>query len=133
MKNIDKHFGKLSSFTAFLLILSLTKLEVTNNIVIDKVLLSALTILFFFLLYVFYKKSKLIFKILFLVLLFVTQNTCISRFIEIVKEQNIQSSLSERNAAMGLSWIIIVPTVLIFSIILGVTFDYLKNLKNSAL
>ncbi len=129
MKNIDKHFGKLSSLTVLLFVISLKKLEVINDIVIGKILLSIFTILFFFLLCFFYKKSILIFKILFIGLLFVMQNSFISQFIEMVKEQNIKSSLSERNAAIGLSWIVMIPILLIFSIILGIAFDYLKSLK----
>lgn len=130
MKKFDKHFGKIISLIIFLSILVLNNLQISNNnLNINNTSLLALVVLFFLLLYFFYDKLTLIFKILFLVLVYVIESSFISKFTQMIKEENINSSLNDKNAAISLSWIIIIPILFFLSVILGILFDYLKNLK----
>lgn len=138
MQIFDKHFGKIISIVLLIIILGLNSLglelsDLKPFLIFSEILFFILIIIFFILQYYFYSKSKIFFKIVFLCLLFSLQAIFISKFINLVEIQNIDSSISEKNAAISLSWIIVVPVLFVSYILLGVIFDYIKSRRNNVL
>ncbi len=138
MKTINKHFGKISSVVLLTTILFLNffglKLSYFKSfLAFNNILFFTIIIVFFISLYFFYYKSKIFFKITFICVLFCFQAIFISKFINLIEIQNINSSISEKKSAVSLSWVIILPILFILFIILGLIFDYIKSRRTNVL
>lgn len=133
---IKRHFGKVYSIALLTVILGLNFMGLNlstysffssfNNLIFLLILIT-----FFVLLLSFRNKMNLIFKIGFLFLLFGVQGLIISKFLKYVKDQNTNVSISEKNAAISLSWTILVPTLIIVFLALGVLFDHIRGKNKS--
>ena len=122
MKVINKHFGKIASLVLLttILFLNFFGLKLSNLkpfLAFNNILFFIIIVGFFILLYFLYSKSKIFFKITFLCVLFCLQAIFISKFINLVEIQNIDSSISEKKSAVSLGWIIIVPILFILFIL----------------
>ena len=132
MQVLNKHFGKATSILILstTLLLNLLGLNLSYNkffINFNVLLFVILIILFFILVYFFYNKFKNLFNITFLILLFSFQAFFISKFSNIIELQNKSLSVSEKNASMSLSWVILVPTLLILFLFFGIMYDVLRK------
>ncbi len=78
---------------------------------------------------VYFHKTRNNFLIIFFLILFMlfTQAIIITKSINFVEIQNIDSSMTDRNAAIGVSWILILPFVVIVMLLIGIFYDYLRN------
>lgn len=78
---------------------------------------------------VYFYKTRNNFLIIFFLILFMlfTQAIIITKSINFVEIQNIDSSMTDRNAAIGVSWILILPFVVIVMLLIGIFYDYLRN------
>ncbi len=138
MKTINKHFGKISSVVLLTTILFLNffglKLSYFKSfLAFNNILFFTIIIVFFISLYFFYYESKIFFKITFICVLFCLQAIFISKFINLIEIQNINSSISEKKSAVSLGWVIILPILFILFIILGLIFDYIKSRRTNVL
>ncbi len=140
MKFIIKHFGKTSTilFLGLMLIVNtfganLSDLEIYRNINIY--LGWGIVLLFYILLYSSSYRWIQAYRIGFIVLLYHVQALLVSKIIHYIEINNAESDMSmvDRNAAIGMSWIIIIPSVLIVFLLSGWGFDYMssKKQKNS--
>lgn len=134
MKIFDKHFGKLSSlilligiFISNSKVFNLSDLKAYINF--NSYLFISIGIMFFVAQYYLFEKYKIGFKIGLLVLLFNLQALFISKFLHLVELDNTSPDISllDKNAALGMSWIIIVPVLLILFFTLGIIFDYFRK------
>ncbi|PIE47957.1 MAG: hypothetical protein CSA40_01885 [Flavobacteriales bacterium] len=142
MKKFDKHFGKLgaiillmSIFISNALGLNLSNIKAYRNV--NNYVFILVCVLFYIIQFYYFYKNKMSFKLCFLLLLFNLQILIITKFLYMVEIDNTQPEISllDKNAAISMSWIILVPLLFILFFIMGSIFDYisLKNLKNNVL
>ncbi|PID68262.1 MAG: hypothetical protein CR968_02425 [Flavobacteriia bacterium] len=140
MKRLDKHFGKFgaiflltSIFISNALGLNLSHIKAYRNL--NNYVFTLVCVLFFVIQFYYYYKNKMSFKLCFLLLLFNLQILIITKFLYMVDIDNTQAEISllDKNAAISMSWIILVPLLFTLFFIMGSIFDYisLKSLKNN--
>lgn len=87
----------------------------------------ALILLFFIALFYFYNKFKIGFKTALMLLFFNLQALFVTKFLASVELANKDLSMVERNNATGMSWIIIIPILVILFLLIGWLFDFIVN------
>lgn len=128
MRFFDKHFGKLASLMILLVVFIVNSIGYNlSNIKLyesfNSYIFTALILLFFLALFYFYNKFKIGFKTALVLLLFNLQALFVTKFLSSVELGNKDLSMIERNNAIGMSWIIIIPILVILFLLIGWLFD----------
>ena len=118
----SKNFGKMISIVIVPVSAIFNIYILHLNIILLFILIVAVMITTF----LYYKKQKYFFNTIFIIFLLIIIGTINREFMNLMKQQTYES-FSEKQNALSLSWIILLPIILISTFILGVLFDIMKN------
>jgi len=132
MRFFDKHFGKFVSLILLLAVFIVNSAgynlsNIKSYLNFNSYIFVALILLLFIALFYFYNKFKIGFKTALILLLFNLQALFVTKFLSSVELGNKDLSMIERNNAIGMSWIIIIPILVILFLLIGWLFDIIVS------